>query len=210
MSRIHSSIAFSFVAILSSCLVASAQTQVSQPICDSEGFLEFAQKAEQIRVKRLLSEVDFAKLAKEENTVVLDARGDGSFESLRVKGSKSLPYTSFSEKTLQEVIPNRSTRILIYCRNNILSSAPDSEMKVSKDRHPYPDELGRLNVIKAPKVALNVPTYITLMVYGYENIWQLDAVIDPNNTPLEFESKWPDDSEIDFDNLIKSQAPNQR
>jgi hypothetical protein len=83
--------------------MGSAQTPVRQPICDSEGFLDFAHKAEQLRVKRLLSEADFAKAAREENTVVLDARGDGSFESLRVKGSKNLPYTSFSEKTLQEI-----------------------------------------------------------------------------------------------------------
>jgi hypothetical protein len=88
-----------------------------------------------------------------------------------------------------------------------LSSAPESEKSLKKDRHPYPDELGRDNVIKAPKVALNVPTYITLMVYGYENIWQLDAVVDPNNTPLEFESKWPDDPELDLESIIKSEVP---
>jgi|688.fasta_scaffold371161_2 hypothetical protein len=207
MPSIRYSVASSLLAILLACSMGSAQTPVRQPICDSEGFLDFAQKAEQLRVKRLLSEADFAKAARDENTVVLDARGDGSFESLRVKGSKNLPYTSFSEKTLQEIIPNRSTRILIYCRNNILSCAPESEKSLKKDRHPYPDELGRDNVIKAPKVALNVPTYITLMVYGYENIWQLDAVVDPNNTPLEFESKWPDDPELDLESIINSEVP---
>jgi hypothetical protein len=205
MPNFRYSAVFLLLAILLACSMGSAQTPTRQPICDSAGFLDFAQKAEQLRVERLLSEADFAKVAREENTVVLDARGDGSFESLHVKGSKNLPYTSFSEKTLQEIIPDRSTRILIYCRNNILSSAPDSEKRVKEVRHPYPDELGRHNVIKAPKVALNVPTYITLMVYGYENIWQLDAVVDPNNTPLEFESKWPDSSELDLDSIIKSE-----
>ena len=205
MRSVYFSITFSFIAILSSYFAASTQTRVRQPICDSEGFIEFAQKAEQIRINRLLSEADFAKLASEENTVVLDARGDGSFELLRIKGSKNLPYTSFSEKTLQEIIPNRSTRILIYCRNNILSTAPGGEKTINKDRHPYPDELGRHNVIKAPKVALNIPTFITLMVYGYENIWQLDAVVDPNNSPLEFESKRLENIELGLDSLYKLQ-----
>ena len=45
------------------------------------------------------------------------------------------------------------------------------------------------------------------MVYGYENIWQLDAVVDPNNTPIEFESKWPDDPELDLESIIKSEVP---
>jgi hypothetical protein len=75
MPSIRYFFAFSLLAILSACSMGSAQTPIRQPICDSVGFLEFAQKAEQPRVKRLLSEADFAKAARDENTVVLDARG---------------------------------------------------------------------------------------------------------------------------------------
>lgn len=172
---------------------AAGNSQDAKLICDSEGFIEFAKQVEEVRKKRLLSEGEFAKAMQKANTIVLDARSDGSYEHLRIKGSKNLPYTSFSEKTLQELIPDRSTRILIYCRNNLLDTAPNSQIKASKDRHPYPDELGdQLNFIKAPKVALNVPTYITLMVYGYEDIWQLNSVVDPNNSPIVFESSRPE------------------
>lgn len=90
------------------------KSQDAKPICDSQGFLEFAKQVEEARQKRLLSEAEFAKAMQEANTIVLDARSDGSYDQLRIKGSKNLPYTSFSEKTLHELIPDRSTRILIY------------------------------------------------------------------------------------------------
>lgn len=190
-------------------LEAVTQARAVQPICDSQGFIEFAKQVEDVRQRRLLSEAEFAEAMKEDNTIVLDARSDGSYEHLRIQGSKSLPYTSFSEKTLHELIPDRSTRILIYCRNNLLDTAPTGQAKASRDRHPYPDELGdHLNFIKAPKVALNVPTYITLMVYGYENVWQLNAVVDPNKSPIVFESSWPEDT-TEIDQLLEelSKAP---
>lgn len=185
------------------------KSQDVKPICDSQGFLEFAKQVEEVRQKRLLSEAEFAKAMQEANTIVLDARSDGSYDQLRIKGSKNLPYASFSEKTLHELIPDRSTRILIYCRNNLLDTAPNSQTKASRDRHPYPDELGdELNFIKEPKVALNVPTYITLMVYGYEDIWQLNSVVDPNKSPIVFESSWPEDTaEIEQRREELSKAP---
>lgn len=187
----------------------AGNSQDAKLICDSEGFIEFAKQVEEVRQKRLLSEAEFAKAMQEANTIVLDARSDGSYDQLRIKGSKNLPYTSFSEKTLHELIPDRSTRILIYCRNNLLDAAPNSQTKASRDRHPYPDELGdELNFIKEPKVALIVPTYITLMVYGYEDIWQLNSVVDPNKSPIAFESSWPEDTaEIDQRREELSKAP---
>ena len=75
-------------------------SQDAKPICDSQGFLEFAKQVEEVRQKRLLSEAEFAKAMQEANTIVLDARSDGSYDQLRIKGSKNLPYTSFSEPEL--------------------------------------------------------------------------------------------------------------
>ena len=160
-----------------------------KPVCDSKSFVEIATEVEQIRQKRRLSEEEFARMSKEDGTIVLDARSKGSYRQLRIKGSKNLPYTSFSEKDLKALIPRRSSRILIYCRNNLLSSPPDDKTEGASKRHPYPDELGRGNVMKAPKAALNIPTYITLFIYGYQNVWELDTVVDPNNSVIPFESE---------------------
>ena len=214
ITRHASLVTFVLVAIMCSIVASqdsknlqSSESITPGPICDSQSFIEFAKEVESVRQKRMLSESDFARLARDEKTIILDARSEDSFRKLRIKGSKNLPYTSFSDVALKTIIPDRSTKILIYCRNNLMNSAPNEEIKAKKDRHPYPDELGRGNVLKNPRVALNIPTYITLMVYGYDNVWQLDALLDPNSSKLEFESKWPEEVDRESFELFNSVAP---
>ena len=162
--------------------------------CDSTSFLFFAQQAEELRVKSRLSARDFAKFSKEPNTIVLDARSKEAHNLLRIKGSINLPYTSMAEANLSKVIPTKSTRILIYCRNNIVSAPPRNQngaaAKPEGARHPYPSEMENQFEAtgKAASIGLNIPTYITLFIYGYKNVWELDPAVDPNDSPLEFES----------------------
>ncbi len=50
--------------------------------CDSQRFIEFAIKAEELRKTRRVDAEEFKKMASEPNTLILDARGKSAFENL--------------------------------------------------------------------------------------------------------------------------------
>jgi len=73
-------------------------------------------------------------------TIVLDARSRQRFDELHVKGAMNLSFPDITVDSLQKTIPDRNTRILIYCNNN-----------VSGAEGPFPT--------KAPSAALNISTF---------------------------------------------------
>lgn len=165
---------------------------VTDSACDSFGFIEAAIEAEKLRKDRKLSAEKFAQFANEPNTIVLDARGATAFRSLHVKGSVNLPYTAFSQEALQRTIPDTTTRVLIYCRNNLTRvQIGHAYSSVAKTDVPILSTDLELAFAKGQRAGLNIPTYITLFIYGYSDIWELDAVVDPENSPIEFESSAP-------------------
>lgn len=58
------------------------------------------------------------RLSREPGTVVLDARSREKFSELHVKGAINLSFPDIAVETLAATIPDRDTRILIYCNNN--------------------------------------------------------------------------------------------
>lgn len=201
MRSLHSAIAFCFciAAFNSNLLAQERSSQQAPPVnqispalqlqpsvrrtgaCDFDSFVKIAQRVQQEREQRLLSAKQFAQMASEPGTVVLDARSEDSFELVRVKGSRNLPYTNFGEATLNKLIPTHQTKILIYCRNNLDSKSLE-KLESSGDL----ETIVPLTV-KQPAAGLNIPVAITLRIYGYENVWELDEIVDPWNTPIPFE-----------------------
>ena len=55
-----------------------------------------------------------------------------------------------------KIIPSKTTRILIYCNNN------------------FSDNVAPI-MLKRVELALNVPTFVNLWGYGYENIYELSS-----------------------------------
>jgi len=165
--------------------------------CDSSKFLAIAKEAEVVRSKHRLSEEEFAEAAADPNTVVLDARAPEFYERLHVLGALNLPYTHFSASALLDMIPDPSTRILIYCRNNFSSlqgSYPITPAKpeafdlrvIDGEEFEFPTEYDPPEVPKSAEAGLNIPTLITLYSYGYKNVWELDDVIDSKDSPIKF------------------------
>lgn len=176
-------------------MLANAQSPVDQPsppdrdlehACDSSEFLKVATHVEGIRKQHKLSAQQFAQFAREPNTIVLDARGAAAFRHLHVKGSVNLPYTAFSQEALQKLIPSKKTRILIYCRNNLRHIRVGMDQGFGDSRNS--DDL-ELSFTKEPAAGLNIPTFITLYIYGYHDVWELDSVIDPDQSVLQFEAQ---------------------
>ena len=67
------------------------------------------------------------------------------------------------------MIPDKTTRVLIYCNNNFR----DAE-------GPFPSKL--------PVASLNLSTYISLYSYGYRNVYELGPLLDRKSSILPFAS----------------------
>lgn len=142
------------------------------PAIDMPAYLDVAAEAAAHRESRRLSEAEFRRLANRPGTVVLDARSREMFELLHVKGAINLSFPDITVASLAEVLPDKGTRILIYCNNNFAGA-----------ERPFPTK--RLDA------ALNLSTYIALYSYGYRNVYELAPLVELASSQLEFESALP-------------------
>jgi len=138
------------------------------PAIDMDGYLRVSRAAAQHREMRRVSEADFIRMSREPGTIVLDARSRQRFDELHVKGALNLSFPDIAVDSLQRLIPDQKTRILIYCNNNFLNAEV-----------PFPT--------KAPSASLNLSTYIALYNYGYRNVYELAPLIDIGKSRLDFE-----------------------
>lgn len=158
-------------------VVAYAQPHVkSYPASDVDysGFVELTSEAEEHRKTHTVSLEEFIRLSKEDGTIILDTRSEKMYKAKHVKGAVHLNFSDFTAEKLDQVIPSTSTRVLIYCNNNL-------------DKDPY------YFARKSAPLALNIPTFINLYGYGYKNVYELNALVpvvpDPGEKgpALEFE-----------------------
>jgi len=159
--------------ILAGAVAASAAQQVQQapvnPAIDMEGFLRVSALAAKHRESRRLSQEEFARMSREPGTVVLDARSKDRYDQLHVKGAIHLSFPDIAIESLRKTIPDKKTRILIYCNNNFLGA-----------EGPFPSKL--------PSASLNLSTYIALYNYGYRNVYELGDTLNLKESKLEFVS----------------------
>ena len=153
---------------------ASAQSDPvpSNPAIDMPGFLRVSTEAASARVNRRVSEAEFIRMSREPGTIVLDARSREKFDELHVKGAMHLSFPDIAVDSLQAAIPDKSTRILIYCNNNFVGA-----------EKAFPTKL--------PTASLNLSTYVALYSYGYRNVYELAPLLDIKSSRLEFESSLP-------------------
>jgi hypothetical protein len=139
----------------------------ANPAIDMDGYLRVSREAAQHREMRRLSEAEFIRMSREPGTLVLDARSREKFDELHVKGAINLPFPDIAIESLKTTIPDRNTRILIYCNNNFANA-----------EGPFPAKIAR--------ASLNLSTYIALYSYGYRNVYELGPLIDPDKSKLQF------------------------
>ena len=156
------------IAVVLCRLAAAEETSIRNLMIDYPGFLENAVKVQNLRNQRRISEADFLRLAGEPGTIVLDARSDAKFAMLHVKGAKHLSLPDVTAEELAQIIPDKSTRVLIYCNNNFLNEP-------------------RAMPGKFTAASLNLYTFNTLYSYGYTNVYELGPLIDINKSILPFE-----------------------
>lgn len=143
--------------------------EIMNPAIDMEAFLQVSMAAAAHRQTHRVSESEFLRMSREPGTIVLDARSAEKFRLLHVKGAVNLSFPDITIESLQQTVPDKATRILIYCNNNF-----------SGAERPFPSKL--------PSASLNLSTFITLYDYGYRNVYELAPLVDLKDSGLEFVS----------------------
>lgn len=123
---------------------------------DYSGFLELVAEVEPIRNARLVDLDTFNEMKAEPETIILDTRSAFAYEMGHIEGAINLPFSDFTDEKLAKIIPSKTTRVLIYCNNN------------------FSDNVNPI-MLKRVELALNVPTFVNLWGYGYENVYELGS-----------------------------------
>ncbi len=140
----------------------------TRPYVSFDDYVELINKVKPHREAHLVSYTQFKEMMLDSNTIILDTRSDSMYLAKHVKGAIHLNFSDFTQARLEELIPSTKTRILIYCNNNFEG---DEEYFPTKSYRP------RYVNYKELTLALNIPTYINLFGYGYENVYELDSLI---------------------------------
>lgn len=146
-----------------------AAVQPANPLIDYHGFAALTAEIAPYRAQRLLSLGDFTQRRRDRHVLLLDARSASAYKAGHIKGAVNLPFTDFTAASLAEVIGKDANRpILIYCNNNFRNNVKPV-------------------VTKALPLALNIPTFINLVGYGYANVWELGEAVDMNDPVIEWQ-----------------------
>jgi hypothetical protein len=148
---------------------AQKEAGIANPAIDMQGYLRAAAEAAEHRESRRLSEEDFIRMSREPGTVILDARSGEKYNELHIKDAINLSFPDITVESLNSTLPDKNTRILIYCNNNFVGA-----------EKAFPT--------KAPVASLNISTYISLYSYGYRNVYELGPLLDIKTSKLDFVS----------------------
>jgi phage shock protein E len=129
---------------------------------DYNGFRNLTGEVEAYRADRLVTLADFNRMAREPNTLILDARSADAYRQGHIEGAINLPFTDFTDQSLQAALRDPNVRILIYCNNNFSNNAQPV-------------------ILKRVELALNIQTFINLYGYGYRNVYELADIVDFND-----------------------------
>jgi hypothetical protein len=157
---------------LSTLANAQKKAEIINPAIDMKSYLRLSAEAAKYREPRRLSEADFIRISRERGTVVLDARSKQKYDELHIAGAVNLSFPDITVASLKELLPDRNTRILIYCNNNFANA-----------ESPFP--------AKMAAASLNLSTYISLYTYGYRNVYELGPLLDVKTSKLPFASSPP-------------------
>lgn len=86
--------------------------------------LEYYKKAEalsEFRRSRQVGINEAEKMLGDKNTILLDTRGDDDFKKIHIRGARHLSYADFTSDRLAKLLPDKNSRIIIYCDAAIMT-----------------------------------------------------------------------------------------
>ncbi len=222
--------------ILHTNLFAQSETFERSALVSFTDYSALTEQVKSIRADRLIDLHTFNQFAAQPNTVILDTRSDSMYNAKHVKGAIHLNFSDFNEANLRQLIPDRSTRILIYCNNNFMQDiqlsmedvyfpskmsapvliAPDLKFgNNNRSRSGYqvePVDAQSIEEVEIPSesrqytLALNIPTFINLYGYGYTNVYELGELVNTADPNLLFEGTAVPENENSTKQLLASNA----
>ena len=184
MKRIFITTIFCFAGIFSFAQKQETTKDYKQSLVSYEDFKNLTSEVEKHRAERLVDFDTFLRMSQDENVVILDTRSTFRYNLKHIKGAIHLSFTDFTQQSLNELIPDPSTKILIYCNNNFEG---DQLNFASKIAIPNKNKETHESATKTTMLALNVPTYINLYGYGYRNVYELNELVNINDQRLKLE-----------------------
>ncbi|MEO8512866.1 MAG: rhodanese-like domain-containing protein [Ignavibacteria bacterium] len=160
----------------------NACSQEKSPYVSFDDYDKLMDEVKEHRKSRLVELPEYLEMAKEQGVIILDTRSGEMYNKKHVKGAFHLNFSDFTQERLAEVIPSTDTKILIYCNNNF-----EDDQKNFPTKKSSPVDLKKGGGDKGITLALNIPTYINLYGYGYENVYELSELISVNDPRVEFE-----------------------
>jgi phage shock protein E len=148
-------------------MAGETKPTIPNRLIDYPKYLEIARNVEPIRQQRRLTEAEFLKATVQVGTVILDARSADKYVLRHITGAISLPFTDFTAESLAKAIPDKNTRVLIYCNNNFEGSP-------------------LAFAAKCAPASLNISTYVALATYGYDNVYELGPLLNVTTTKIPF------------------------
>ncbi|SEL18912.1 Rhodanese-like domain-containing protein [Aquimarina amphilecti] len=148
-------------------MISQKKNELQNSKVDYNSFIAITEEVMEYRQSRLIHLDTFLNFAKENNTILLDTRSEAAYNKKHLKGAVHLNFSDFTKEKLAKLIPDKKTRILIYCNNNI-----------DGDGINFPT--------KSLSLALNIPTYINLYGYGYKNVYELSSLVPIKDKRLKF------------------------
>lgn len=139
----------------------------TNPQIDYQGFQDLVGDVRKLRMQRLVPVDRFLEMANQPGTIILDTRSKQAFDEVHWKNAIHLNFSDFTKAKLASVIPDKQTRILIYCNNN------------------FKEQQAKSLTLKEPPLALNVPTFVNLHGYGYSNIYELGETVSVEDARIE-------------------------
>ncbi len=163
-----------------------ANDPLANPSIDFAAHIVAAQNAQTHRATRRLSEDDFLKASKEQGVVILDARSKAMYDLLHIEGAINVNFSDLDVETLKKTLPDKTTKILIYCNNNFTPApdAPGVGQRPNQPANPMAAKAVEAFKGKGKALSLNISTYTTLYGYGYTNVYELAPLLDPTKTKL--------------------------
>jgi hypothetical protein len=169
-----------------------------------DDFRNLVTEVETHRANRLVDLDTFLKMSREPGVIILDTRSTFRYERIHIEGAKHLSFTDFTQDNLGEVIPSFETTILIYCNNNFEGNETDFASKVAVPVSSSGNIItAQFNSQAKPlMMALNIPTYINLYGYGYHNVYELNELVNVNDSRITFEGSIVEQSKVQSPRLI--------
>lgn len=163
-------IVFEGTAVTPSDVMRIPSLATTSELVNFEDYSQLMAEVKSHRAERLVSLDRFNELAKQPNSIILDFRSLAQYEAQHVKGALHLDFTEFTQETLNRLIPDNTTTILVY--GNVIRESNTPEIPVEE-------------MANQSSLSLNIPAYINLYGYGFKNVYELSESVSASDSRIQ-------------------------